>query len=210
MQEYRDAQEYARLETREASEARGPREYVRHKAHKVQEHGKHEHVRRRTRRAETCEAREHVRAQGTRACKAQSTESTRAGKAREPYKLMESNNASHRSKHHVCVLKKFANFTGKHQSWTLLFYKTSDLQPAILFKKRLRHRCFPVSFVNNRKPNDCFDILCDRTYAETTQVFFFYSGLFDLRIFQNIWFSTVVALHWTCQNLGVNKDCTIG
>ena len=95
-------------------------------------------------------------------------------------------------------------------SGTLLFYKTSDLQPAILFKKRLRHRCFPVSFVNSRKPNDCFDILCDRTYAETPQVFFFYFGLFDLRIFQNFWFSTVVALHWTCQNLGVNKDCTIG
>ena len=166
VQEYRDAQEYARLETREASEARGPREYVRHKAHKVQEHGKHEHVRQGEHVGhKTCEAREHVTAQGTRACKAQSTESTRAGKAREPYKLMESNKA--------WLLKKFVNFTGKHQSWTLLFYKTSDLQLAILFKKRLRHRCFPVSFVNNRKPNDCFDILCDRTYAETPQVFFF-------------------------------------
>ena len=197
MQEYREAQEYVRLETPEAKEARGPREYVRHKAHKVQEHGRHEQVRQGEHVGhKTCEAREHVRAKGTTACKAQSTESTRAGKAREPYKLMESNKASHRAKHHVCVLKKFAKFTGKHQSWTLLFYNASDLQPAILFKKRLRHRCFPVSFVNNRTPNDCFDILCDRTYAETTQVFFFfYFGLFDLRIFQNFWFSTVVALH---------------
>ena len=163
----------------------------------MQEHVRHEHVRQGEHVGhKTCEAREHVRAQCTRACKAQSTEGTRAGKAREPYKLMESNKASHRAKHHVSVLKKFAKFTGKHQSWTLLFYNASDLQPAILFKKRLRHRCFPVSFVNNRTPNDCFDILCDRTYAETTQVFFFfYFGLFDLRIFQNFWFSTVVALH---------------
>ena len=43
------------------------------------------------------------------------------------------------------VLRNFSKFTGKHQS--LFFNKVAGLRPATLLKKRLWHRCFPVSFV---------------------------------------------------------------
>ena len=46
------------------------------------------------------------------------------------------------------VLKKFAKFTGKHMCQSLFLNKVAGLSPATLFKKRLRHRCFPVNFVN--------------------------------------------------------------
>ena len=44
------------------------------------------------------------------------------------------------------VLKNFANFTWKYLCWCLFFNKTVCLRPAVLLKKRLRHRCFPVKF----------------------------------------------------------------
>ena len=42
--------------------------------------------------------------------------------------------------HKIDVLKKFANFTKKHQCWS----DFSKRSPAI---KRLQHRCFPLNFV---------------------------------------------------------------
>ena len=39
----------------------------------------------------------------------------------------------------IDVLKDFANFTGKHQCWSLA---------CNFIKKRLQHRCFPVKFAN--------------------------------------------------------------
>ena len=42
------------------------------------------------------------------------------------------------------VLKTFSKFTGKHLYRSLFFNKV--VGPAILLKKRLRHRCFPVKF----------------------------------------------------------------
>ena len=45
------------------------------------------------------------------------------------------------------VLKNFAKFTGKHQCQWLFFNKVDIFnKPATLLKKRLWHRCFPVSF----------------------------------------------------------------
>ena len=43
------------------------------------------------------------------------------------------------------VLRNFVKFTGKHLCQSLFFNKVVGLRPAILLKKRLSHRCFPVS-----------------------------------------------------------------
>ena len=45
------------------------------------------------------------------------------------------------------VLKNFAKFTGKHLYQSFFFNKVAHLRPATLLKKRLWHRCFPVTFV---------------------------------------------------------------
>ena len=45
------------------------------------------------------------------------------------------------------VLRNFAKFTGKHLCQSLFFNKVAGRSPAILLKKRLWHRCFPVNFV---------------------------------------------------------------
>ena len=44
------------------------------------------------------------------------------------------------------VLKFLAKFTGKHQCQSLFFNKVAGLRPAILSKKRLWHKGFPVNF----------------------------------------------------------------
>ena len=46
------------------------------------------------------------------------------------------------------VLKNFTKFIGKHPCQSFFFNKVAGLWPATLFKKRLQHRCFSVSFVN--------------------------------------------------------------
>ena len=56
-----------------------------------------------------------------------------------------------RSSHRICsvrkvVLRNFAKLTGKHLCRSLFLNKDAGLRPATLFKKRLRHRCFPVNF----------------------------------------------------------------
>ena len=45
------------------------------------------------------------------------------------------------------VLRNFVKFTEKHLRQSLFFNKVAGLRPATLLKKRLWHRCFPVSFV---------------------------------------------------------------
>ena len=45
------------------------------------------------------------------------------------------------------ILKRFANYTGKHPCSSLFFNKVADLRPATLLKKRLKHRCYQVNFV---------------------------------------------------------------
>ena len=44
------------------------------------------------------------------------------------------------------VLENFAKFTRKYLCLSVLFNKVVGLTPATLLKKRLWHRCFPVSF----------------------------------------------------------------
>ena len=44
------------------------------------------------------------------------------------------------------VLRNFAKFTGEHLCQRLFLNKVAGLRPAILIKKRLWHRCFPVNF----------------------------------------------------------------
>ena len=56
-----------------------------------------------------------------------------------------------RSSHRKCsvtrgVLRNFTKFTGKHLCQSLFFNKVAGLRPAILLKKKLWHRCFPVNF----------------------------------------------------------------
>ena len=46
------------------------------------------------------------------------------------------------------VLRKFTKSTGKHLYHSLFFNKVAGLRPAILLKKRLWYRCFPVNFMN--------------------------------------------------------------
>ena len=45
------------------------------------------------------------------------------------------------------ALRNFAKFTGKHLCQGLFVNKVADLRPAVLSKKKLWHRCFPVNFV---------------------------------------------------------------
>ena len=68
------------------------------------------------------------------------------------YKKLTKINLLYRSSHQRCSLKKvffknFTKFTGKHLCWSLFFNKVSGLRPAILLKKKLQQRCFPVNFV---------------------------------------------------------------
>ena len=44
------------------------------------------------------------------------------------------------------VLRNFAKFTGKPLHQSLCFNKNAGLRLAILLKKELWHRCFPVNF----------------------------------------------------------------
>ena len=56
-----------------------------------------------------------------------------------------------RSSHQRCPMKKgvlrnCTKFTVKHLCQSLFFNKVAGLRPATLLKKRLWHRCFPMSF----------------------------------------------------------------
>ena len=61
--------------------------------------------------------------------------------------ISSSNSTSHRK----CSVKKgvlseFAKFTRKHLCQSLFLNKVAGLRPAILLKKSLWHKCFPVNF----------------------------------------------------------------
>ena len=87
------------------------------------------------------------------------------------------------------ALRIFAKLTGKHLCQSLFFNKVAGLRPATLLKKRLRHRCFPVSFVKFlRTPLlenasgllllSCFLVLCNFTrFLYFVQNFFICLGL---------------------------------
>ena len=70
-----------------------------------------------------------------------------------PYLIAINRSQTHgtRSSRRTCsikigVLKAFAKFTRKHLCQSLFFNKVTDLRPATLLKKRLRHKCFPLNF----------------------------------------------------------------
>ena len=48
--------------------------------------------------------------------------------------------------HEKSILKNFAKFARKYLCQSLCFNKVTGLRPSTLLKKRLWHRCFPVSF----------------------------------------------------------------
>ena len=45
------------------------------------------------------------------------------------------------------VLRNFAKCRERHLRWNFFLNKIESFRPATLFKKRLRHRCFPVNFM---------------------------------------------------------------
>ena len=47
------------------------------------------------------------------------------------------------------ILKSFAKYTRKYISQSVFFNKLSGLQPTNLLKKKLQHKCFPVSFAKS-------------------------------------------------------------
>ena len=53
------------------------------------------------------------------------------------------------------VFRNFVKFTGKHLSQSLIFNKVAGLRPAILLKKRLWRRYFPVNFVKFLRTTFC-------------------------------------------------------
>ena len=60
------------------------------------------------------------------------------------------------------VLRIFAKFTGKQLCQILIFSKVAGLRPATLLKRKLWHRCFPVTFAKfprtpfyRTPPGDC-------------------------------------------------------
>ena len=68
------------------------------------------------------------------------------------YVLIKFNAMLFRSSHQRCSIKKgvcrnFTKFAEKHLCQSLFFNKVAGLRPAILLKKRLCHRCYPLDFV---------------------------------------------------------------
>ena len=44
------------------------------------------------------------------------------------------------------VLENVTKFKRKHLRWSLFFNKVAGLKPVTQLKRRLQHKCFPVSF----------------------------------------------------------------
>ena len=93
------------------------------------------------------------------------------------------------------VLRNLTKFTGKQLYQRLFFNKVADLRPATLLKKRLWHRCFPMSFANFlRTPflqntsgwlllyilYKCLHYISTLTHFYTTWKYHKTSGFFDI------------------------------
>ena len=68
------------------------------------------------------------------------------------WSLFNSLKANVRSSHRRCsmkkgILKNLSKFTEKHLCQSLFFNKVAGLGPAILLKRWLWHKCFPMNFV---------------------------------------------------------------
>ena len=74
------------------------------------------------------------------------------------------------------VLRNFVKFSGKQLYQSLFFNKVADIRPATLLKKRLWHRCFPVSFAKFLKTlflqNTSGGCLCAQFYHVHSSIVF--------------------------------------
>ena len=59
----------------------------------------------------------------------------------------------------VCICSS-KMFTGKHFCWNLFFNKVARLRHAILFFKKLQHRCFPVKIAKSLRTAFFIQHLC--------------------------------------------------
>ena len=73
------------------------------------------------------------------------------------------------------ALKNFAKFIRKHLRYSFIFNKVTNLQHLTLSKKRLRHRCFLLSFVKllitpflKNTWDGCFCVISRSVYCPTT------------------------------------------
>ena len=64
------------------------------------------------------------------------------------------------------VLRNFTKFTRKHLCQSLFFNKVAGLRPATLLKRRLWHRCFPLSFARFLRTSFFIEhrLLLERSY----------------------------------------------
>ena len=92
------------------------------------------------------------------------------------------------------VLRNFAQFTGKHLCQSLIFNRVAGLRSAILLKKKLWHKCFPVKFAKFlRTPFLQNPSASDWSYGFIGNVRLSLWSL--LKIFQKILFFVVVFLN---------------
>ena len=97
-----------------------------------------------------------------------------------------------RSSHRRCsvrkgVLRNFVKFTGKHLCQSLFFDKVVGLRPATLLKKRLWHRCFPVSceFYEISK----ITFFTEQLWVTPSNTFSLWNLKFSVYSYQKVWFS---------------------
>ena len=92
------------------------------------------------------------------------------------------------------VLRNFAQFTGRHLCQSLIFNRVAGLRSAILLKKKLWHKCFPVKFAKFlRTPFLQNTSASDWSYGFIGNV---QLSLWSLhKIFKKILFSVVVFLN---------------
>ena len=113
----------------------------------------------------------------------------------------------------IGVLKNFAIFTGKHLCWSVFFYWS--LRPAIVLKKRLQHKCFPVNiakffktaFFSKNTSSGCFckNIFENRVFVPVSlscllavQVCFYCNHY----LFNNQWFHQLICRTTDVEKLG--------
>ena len=97
-----------------------------------------------------------------------------------------------RSSHRRCSVRKgvlwnFVKFTGKHLCQSLFFDKVVGLRPATLLKKRLWHRCFPVSCEFYEISKNTF--FTEQLWVTPSNTFSLWNLKFSVYSYQKVWFS---------------------
>ena len=117
-----------------------------------------------------------------------------------------------------CVLKNFANFTGKHM-FKSLFKKVAGLQACMFIKKRLQHRCFPVNIAKLSRTPILKYIFCIFEILTTNNLIFILAKnfIFNFRIYKilcilqlhQIYVSFSVFLASNFQHFSQNFQCLV-